>query len=79
MCHSVPYTVQLNYVFNVAVFFFRTLLRNVCQGYNKAIMTQENTPVGAQIVYDGAKGNISVTSDSFNTLAKVIWAFVVYL
>ncbi|XP_030230925.1 alpha-N-acetylneuraminide alpha-2,8-sialyltransferase-like [Gadus morhua] len=41
-----------------------------CQGYTKAVMTQENTPVGSQIVYDGAKGNTSVTSDIFDTLAK---------
>ncbi|CAL8317499.1 unnamed protein product [Arctogadus glacialis] len=49
---------------------FRDLLRSTCQGYTKAVMTQENTPVGAQIVYDGAKGNTSVTSDIFDTLAK---------
>ncbi|XP_056462943.1 alpha-N-acetylneuraminide alpha-2,8-sialyltransferase-like [Gadus chalcogrammus] len=49
---------------------FRDLLRSTCQGYTKAVMTQENTPVGSQIVYDGAKGNTSVTSDIFDTLAK---------
>uniref|UniRef100_A0A8C5AD32 ST8 alpha-N-acetyl-neuraminide alpha-2,8-sialyltransferase 6 n=1 Tax=Gadus morhua TaxID=8049 RepID=A0A8C5AD32_GADMO len=44
--------------------------KSTCQGYTKAVMTQENTPVGSQIVYDGAKGNTSVTSDIFDTLAK---------
>ena len=62
-------------IFSMFVFFWlllRDLLRSTCQGYTKAVMTQENTPVGSQIVYDGAKGNTSVTSDIFDTLAKVI-------
>ncbi|XP_059901994.1 alpha-2,8-sialyltransferase 8F-like isoform X2 [Gadus macrocephalus] len=49
---------------------FRDLLRSTCHGFTKAVVSQDNTPVGAQIVYDGEKRKpLSVTA-IFNTFAK---------
>ncbi|CAL8403816.1 unnamed protein product [Boreogadus saida] len=49
---------------------FRDLLRSTCHGFTKAVVSQDNTPVGAQIVYDGEKRKQTVTSAFFNTFAK---------
>ncbi|XP_030205988.1 alpha-2,8-sialyltransferase 8F-like [Gadus morhua] len=50
---------------------FRDLLRSTCHGFTKAVVSQDNTPVGAQIVYDGEKRKpLSVTSAIFQTFAK---------
>ncbi|CAL8403818.1 unnamed protein product [Boreogadus saida] len=50
---------------------FRDLLRSTCHGFTKAVVSQDNTPVGAQIVYDGEKRKpLTVTSAFFNTFAK---------
>ncbi|XP_056438772.1 alpha-2,8-sialyltransferase 8F isoform X1 [Gadus chalcogrammus] len=50
---------------------FRDLLRRTCHGFNKALVSQDNTPVGAQIVYDGEKRKpLTVTSAFFHTFAK---------
>ncbi|CAL8234135.1 unnamed protein product [Boreogadus saida] len=51
---------------------FRDLLRSTCHGFTKAVVSQDNTPVGAQIVYDGDKRKQTVTSAFFNTFAKVL-------
>ena len=48
------------------------MLSSQCNGYTKAIVTQENTPVGAELMYDGEKRKpLQVTSAIFNTFAKV--------
>ncbi|XP_028268529.1 alpha-2,8-sialyltransferase 8F isoform X2 [Parambassis ranga] len=50
---------------------FRTRLRNSCQGFEKAIITQANTPVGTKINYDGEKKrSIQVTPEIFKTFIK---------
>ncbi|KAJ3600981.1 hypothetical protein NHX12_031954 [Muraenolepis orangiensis] len=50
---------------------FRALLSSRCHGFTKAIVTQENTPVGAKLVYDGEKRKpLPVTPAIFHTFAK---------
>ncbi|KAJ3600776.1 hypothetical protein NHX12_031751 [Muraenolepis orangiensis] len=48
----------------------RALLSSRCHGFTKAIVTQENTPVGAKLVYDGDKRKVQVTPAIFQTFAK---------
>ncbi|XP_049418138.1 alpha-2,8-sialyltransferase 8E-like isoform X2 [Epinephelus fuscoguttatus] len=49
----------------------RLQLSSECNGFDKAIITQANTPVGSKIVYDGEKKrSLNVTSKIFSTFAK---------
>ncbi|XP_049924256.1 alpha-2,8-sialyltransferase 8E-like [Epinephelus moara] len=50
---------------------FRLQLSIECNGFDKAIITQANTPVGSKIVYDGErKRTLNVTQEIFSTFAK---------
>ncbi|KAL7378633.1 hypothetical protein ABVT39_016577 [Epinephelus coioides] len=50
---------------------FRLQLSSECNGFDKAIITQANTPVGSKIVYDGEKRrSVNVTSWIFSIFAK---------
>ncbi|XP_059204869.1 alpha-2,8-sialyltransferase 8F-like [Centropristis striata] len=50
---------------------FRSQLSSKCHGFDKAIITQANTPVGFKIVYDGEKRrSLQVTPEIFGTFAK---------
>ncbi|XP_036003684.1 alpha-2,8-sialyltransferase 8F-like isoform X2 [Fundulus heteroclitus] len=50
---------------------FRFQLRNNCRGFDKAIITQTNTPVGSKIVYDGEKKRtLIVKPEIFSTFPK---------
>ncbi|XP_059204587.1 alpha-2,8-sialyltransferase 8F-like [Centropristis striata] len=50
---------------------FRSELSSKCNGFDKAVITQANTPVGSKIVYDGEKKrSLEVTPDIFSTFAK---------
>ncbi|XP_068574990.1 alpha-2,8-sialyltransferase 8E [Cebidichthys violaceus] len=50
---------------------FRSQLSSKCHGFDKAIITQTNTPVGAKLVYDGEKKRtLQVTPEIFSTFAK---------
>ncbi|XP_059204415.1 alpha-2,8-sialyltransferase 8F-like [Centropristis striata] len=50
---------------------FRSELSSKCNGFDKAIITQANTPVGSKIVYDGERKRILVvTPEIFNTFPK---------
>ncbi|XP_008302011.1 alpha-2,8-sialyltransferase 8F-like [Stegastes partitus] len=50
---------------------FRSQLSNKCNGFNKAIITQTNTPVGSKLVYDGEKKRtLQVTPEIFSTFIK---------
>uniref|UniRef100_A0A8C6UQT1 ST8 alpha-N-acetyl-neuraminide alpha-2,8-sialyltransferase 6 n=1 Tax=Neogobius melanostomus TaxID=47308 RepID=A0A8C6UQT1_9GOBI len=50
---------------------FRYLLNTRCNGFNKAIVTQANTPVGTKLVYDGDKKRVlQVNQDIFSTFLK---------
>ncbi|XP_059191305.1 alpha-2,8-sialyltransferase 8F-like [Centropristis striata] len=49
---------------------FRSELSSKCNGFDKAIITQANTPVGSKIVYDGEKKSLEVTPEIFSTFAK---------
>ncbi|KAM4531107.1 alpha-2,8-sialyltransferase 8F [Odontesthes bonariensis] len=50
---------------------FRTQLSSKCHGFDKAIITQANTPMGSKLVYDGEKKrSIKVTPEIFSTFAK---------
>ncbi|XP_029997106.1 alpha-2,8-sialyltransferase 8F-like [Sphaeramia orbicularis] len=50
---------------------FRSQLNAKCHGFNKAIVTQANTPVGSKLVYDGEKKKVlQVTPELFSTFAK---------
>lgn len=48
----------------------RSLLIENCNGFQKAIVTQTNSPLGTTISYDGQKKNRSVTPDLFNNFPK---------
>ncbi|XP_035262522.1 alpha-2,8-sialyltransferase 8F-like [Anguilla anguilla] len=49
----------------------RSELNNSCQGISEAIITQDNTPVGTQIKYDGEKNKLrKVTPNLFSTFSK---------
>lgn len=50
---------------------FRYLLSTSCNGFQKAIVTQANTPVGTKLVYDGEKKRVlQVNQDIFSTFLK---------
>ncbi|XP_057716743.1 alpha-2,8-sialyltransferase 8E isoform X1 [Corythoichthys intestinalis] len=50
---------------------FTSKLSAACQGFQKAIVTQANMPVGSKIQYDGERGKIlQVTPDIFKTFIK---------
>ncbi|XP_012727463.2 alpha-2,8-sialyltransferase 8F [Fundulus heteroclitus] len=50
---------------------FTFQLRSKCHGFDKAIITQTNTPVGSKIVYDGEKKrNLQVSPELFSTFPK---------
>ncbi|XP_059190870.1 alpha-2,8-sialyltransferase 8F-like [Centropristis striata] len=50
---------------------FRSELSSKCNGFDKAIITQANTPVGSKIVFDGQKKrSLEVTPEIFSTFAK---------
>ncbi|XP_076607616.1 alpha-2,8-sialyltransferase 8F isoform X2 [Chaetodon auriga] len=50
---------------------FRSQLSSKCHGFDKAIITQANTPVGSKLVYDGEKKRtLQVTPEIFSTFAK---------
>ncbi|XP_047427733.1 alpha-2,8-sialyltransferase 8F [Mugil cephalus] len=50
---------------------FRYELNLKCNGFNKAIITQMNTPVGSKLVYDGEKKRtLKVTPEIFSTFTK---------
>ncbi|XP_070703287.1 alpha-2,8-sialyltransferase 8F-like [Pempheris klunzingeri] len=50
---------------------FRSQLSGKCHGFDKAIITQANTPVGSKVVYDGEwKWPLQVTPEIFSTFAK---------
>ncbi|KAM6904387.1 alpha-2,8-sialyltransferase 8F [Xenentodon cancila] len=50
---------------------FRSKVSSKCQGFNKAILTQANTPVGSKLVYDGEKRRtLQVTPEIFATFPK---------
>ena len=56
----------------VLFLLLRDLLRSTCHGFTKAVVSQDNTLVGARIVYDGEKRKpLTVTSAFFHTFAKV--------
>ncbi|XP_041637099.1 alpha-2,8-sialyltransferase 8E-like [Cheilinus undulatus] len=49
---------------------FRSQLRAKCNGFDKAIITQENSPVGSKLVYDWQKKTIKVDPKLFSTFIK---------
>ncbi|XP_051244341.1 alpha-2,8-sialyltransferase 8F-like isoform X2 [Dicentrarchus labrax] len=50
---------------------FRSQLNSKCHGFDKAIISQANTPVGSKLVYDGEKKRtLQVTPELFSTFAK---------
>uniref|UniRef100_A0A3Q0RP64 ST8 alpha-N-acetyl-neuraminide alpha-2,8-sialyltransferase 6 n=1 Tax=Amphilophus citrinellus TaxID=61819 RepID=A0A3Q0RP64_AMPCI len=50
---------------------FRADLSVKCNGFDKAIITQSNTPVGSKLVYDGEKKRtLEVNQDLFNLFTK---------
>lgn len=50
---------------------FRSQLSSKCHGFEKATITQENTPVGTKLVYDGEKKrSLQVNSQIFSTFFK---------
>ncbi|XP_035766835.1 alpha-2,8-sialyltransferase 8F-like [Neolamprologus brichardi] len=50
---------------------FRANLSVTCNGFDNAIMTQNNTPIGSNIVYSGEKKNtLQVNKDFFNLFLK---------
>ncbi|KAM7371649.1 hypothetical protein PAMP_008867 [Pampus punctatissimus] len=50
---------------------FRSQLRSQCNGFDKIIITQANTPIGSKLVYNGEnKRTLLVTPEIFNTFAK---------
>ncbi|XP_060882297.1 alpha-2,8-sialyltransferase 8E [Labrus mixtus] len=50
---------------------FRSQLNSNCNGFDKAIITQANTPVGSNLVYDGEKKrSLQVSPEVFSTFTK---------
>uniref|UniRef100_A0A1A8IKY0 Alpha-2,8-sialyltransferase ST8Sia VI n=1 Tax=Nothobranchius kuhntae TaxID=321403 RepID=A0A1A8IKY0_NOTKU len=50
---------------------FRSLLNRKCKCFDKAIITQKNTPLGSKLVYDGErKRTLQVNQEIFNTFPK---------
>lgn len=59
------------------MWFPRSQLNSKCHGFDKAIISQANTPVGSKLVYDGEKKRtLQVTPEIFSTFAKVWWSFM---
>ncbi|MEQ2285405.1 hypothetical protein AMECASPLE_031405 [Ameca splendens] len=51
---------------------FRSQLSTKCHGFEKATITQTNTPVGTKLVYDGdRKRTLQVNLEIFSTFYKV--------
>ncbi|KAM4716672.1 alpha-2,8-sialyltransferase 8F [Anableps anableps] len=51
---------------------FRQQLSSKCHGFDKAIITQMNTPLGSKLVYDGEKRRtLQVNAEIFSTFANV--------
>ncbi|XP_051797454.1 alpha-2,8-sialyltransferase 8F-like [Acanthochromis polyacanthus] len=48
----------------------RSKLSSECLGLDKALITQNNKPVGSEIVYDGEKKTLQVTPELFNIFLK---------
>ncbi|XP_062294450.1 alpha-2,8-sialyltransferase 8F-like [Scomber scombrus] len=49
----------------------RSRLRGQCNGFDTAIITQENTPIGSELVYDGdGKKTLKVSREIFKVFAK---------
>lgn len=60
------------YVIQQCLWFHRSQLSRKCHGFDSAFITQDNTPVGAKIVYDGEKTRtLQVTPEIFSTFPKV--------
>ncbi|XP_052408753.1 alpha-2,8-sialyltransferase 8F [Carassius gibelio] len=50
---------------------FRSLLSSKCHAVSKAVVTQTNTPLGSNVIYDGERRKpLQVTQALFNILAK---------
>nr|XP_020505672.1 alpha-2,8-sialyltransferase 8E-like [Labrus bergylta]XP_020505749.1 alpha-2,8-sialyltransferase 8E-like [Labrus bergylta] len=49
---------------------FRSQLSSSCSGFDKAIITQANTPVGSKFSYDGGKSSYLVSPEVFSTFTK---------
>lgn len=50
---------------------FRSILSSKCHGVSKAVVTQSNTPVGSNVIYDGERRKpLQVTPALFNIFAK---------
>uniref|UniRef100_A0A3P8RXH8 ST8 alpha-N-acetyl-neuraminide alpha-2,8-sialyltransferase 6 n=1 Tax=Amphiprion percula TaxID=161767 RepID=A0A3P8RXH8_AMPPE len=49
---------------------FRSNLSSKCHGLEEAIITQNNKPVGSEIVYDGSKKTLKVTPELFSIFMK---------
>ncbi|XP_016397624.1 alpha-2,8-sialyltransferase 8F-like isoform X1 [Sinocyclocheilus rhinocerous] len=50
---------------------FRSLLSSKCHAVSKAVVTQNNTPLGSNVIYDGERRKpLHVTQALFNILAK---------
>lgn len=56
--------------------FRRSELNTCCNGFDQAIITQDNTPLGSELTFDGDKKVINVTREIFSTFAKVCHLFV---
>ena len=54
-----------------SLWFPRSRLRKQCNGFDKAIITQENTPIGSELVFNGDGKTLQVTREIFRTFAKV--------
>ncbi|XP_042576437.1 alpha-2,8-sialyltransferase 8F-like [Cyprinus carpio] len=50
---------------------FRSLMSSKCHAVSKAVVTQNNTPLGSKVIYDGERRKpLQVTQALFNILAK---------
>ncbi|XP_060886078.1 alpha-2,8-sialyltransferase 8E-like [Labrus mixtus] len=49
---------------------FRSQLSNNSSGFDNAILTQANTPVGSKLVYNWGKSSLQVSPEVFNTFTK---------
>lgn len=58
-------------VLTECLLFYRTNLRVACNGFDNAIVTQNNTPIGSNIVYSGEKRTLQVNKDLFDLFLKV--------
>uniref|UniRef100_A0A3Q3EW60 Alpha-2,8-sialyltransferase 8E-like n=1 Tax=Labrus bergylta TaxID=56723 RepID=A0A3Q3EW60_9LABR len=53
-----------------SLWFPRSQLSSSCSGFDKAIITQANTPVGSKFSYDGGKSSYLVSPEVFRTFTK---------